>query len=252
MEKLPIIEAKNLSHRFPSGKWGLKGVNLQVLPGSFMVITGKNGSGKSLLTRHFNGLMTPSSGEVLFRGKPVKKNLLDVRQKVGMVFQSPDSQFLGQTVEDDTAFGPRNLGLSAEEVEARTLAALDTVGLGDFRKERPYFLSGGEKRKLAIAGILAMRPEVVVFDEPFANLDYSGVRQVISTILALHKNGHTIIVITHDLEKILAYATEMVVMREGEAVFSGRPEDVLDDLEKYDVRRPYGDLRERETMTWLT
>lgn len=246
-----MIKIKNLSKRFPDGTLALNKINLTIDKGEFIVIAGENGSGKTVLLKHFIGLLEPTQGQVLLDGNPVKKNLKLVRQRIGFVFHNPDSQILGQTVADDVAFGPRNLGLPREEIKERVINALLKVGLSEKRDRLPFSLSGGEKQRLALAGVLAMQPDIIVFDEPFSHLDYNGVKQVLSYILLLHKKGKTIILTTHDLEKLLAHATRLCILYKGELVLTGNPGQVIDNVIPYNVRRPYGKKRPVKSMTWL-
>ena len=183
------------------------------------------GGGKTTLIRHLNGLLLPTSGCIKLAGASVEKDLLRARRLVGMMFQDADSQIVGETVYEDVAFGPENLRLQRNLIDNRVIHALDAVDLKDFAGQRPHVLSGGEKRRLAIAGILAMEPRVIAFDEPFASLDYPGVKQVLKQILTLHRTGHTILVITHDLEKVLAHADRLIIMQKGKIVRDGPPAD---------------------------
>jgi biotin transport system ATP-binding protein len=246
-----IIEIQSLSHQFGDGSYGIKNVNLAISEGSFVVITGPNGSGKTTLLRHLNGLLQPTTGTVKLAGVPVEDDLVRARQFVGMMFQDADSQIVGETVYEDVAFGPENLSLERVEIKRRVADALNTVGLTGFSEYRPHLLSGGEKRRLAIAGILAMKPQVIVFDEPFASLDYPGVRQVLRHILALHQTGRTILIITHDLEKVIAHADRLIVMHKGEVVKDDLPHKILPEVEKFGVRQPCDARLGTELRSWL-
>lgn len=248
---MPIIEIENLTHRFADGTSGLTDVDLEVSEGAFVVIAGPNGSGKTTLLRHLNGLLLPTSGTVRLDGFSVARNLIKARQMVGMIFQDPDSQIVGETVYDDIAFGPENLGLARSKIKKRVSAALDIVGLTELADQRPHLLSGGEKRRLAIAGILAMQPRVIVFDEPFSSLDYPGVKQVLRQILALHQSGHTIIVTTHDLEKVLAHADRLIFMNNGRIERDGSPQEIVHEAETYGVRIPCATRLGMDMTTWL-
>jgi biotin transport system ATP-binding protein len=168
-----------------------------------------------------------------------------------MVFQDADSQIVGETVRDDVAFGPENLRLNRAEIDRRVDAALSATGLMHLADKRPHLLSGGEKRRLAIAGILAMQPRVIVFDEPFANLDYPGVRQVLDQILRLHRAGGTIIVATHDLEKVLAHADRLIFMRGGRIEGDGPPSALVARAENFGVRCPRAGFLGVEALSWL-
>jgi biotin transport system ATP-binding protein len=248
---MDIIEIKNLSHRFSDGTLGLDCINLRIREGAFVVVAGPNGSGKTTLIRHLNGLLLPTSGCVKLAGASVEKDPLRARRLVGMIFQDPDSQIVGETVYEDVAFGPENLRLKRNLIDARVMHALDVVGLKDFAGQRPHLLSGGEKRRLAIAGILAMEPRVIAFDEPFASLDYPGVKQVLEQILALHQAGHTVLVITHDLEKVLAHADRLLIMQKGKIVRDGAPAEIVTDLESFGVRAPCAFHLGMEVRSWL-
>ncbi|OQX26801.1 MAG: ABC transporter ATP-binding protein [Desulfobacteraceae bacterium IS3] len=246
-----ILEISNLSHRFADGTLGIDGLSLTVREGEFVVIAGRNGSGKTTLLRHLNGLLLPTAGTVKVSGLSVSENLLSARQTVGMVFQDADSQIVGETVYDDAAFGPENLCLPREEIRKRVTEALDAVGLSDLADRKPYLLSGGQKRRLAIAGVLAIKSEILVFDEPFSNLDYPGIRQVLRRILALHQSGHTILLTTHDLEKVIAHASRLIIMKKGRIVRDGNPEDMLADTEQFGVRRPCASRLGMKIESWL-
>jgi biotin transport system ATP-binding protein len=248
---MKIIEIENLSHRFADGTHGLKNINLTIEEGAFVVIAGPNGSGKTTLLKHLNGLLLPTTGTVRVAGIPVPENLISVRQMVGMVFQDPDSQIVGETVSDDVAFGPENLCLDRSEVKRRVARALDLVNLLDFKNQKPHLLSGGEKRRLAIAGILAMEPKVLVFDEPFSSLDYPGIKQVLKQIISLHQAGHTILVAAHDLEKVIAHADRLVIMNHGKVVKNGLPEQLLGELEAFGIRQPCAYRLGGEVQSWL-
>jgi biotin transport system ATP-binding protein len=246
-----IIEIENLSHRFADGTIGIQGINLAIRQGSLVVIAGPNGSGKTTLLRHLNGLLLPTEGIVRLADVPIEKDLLKARQYVGMMFQDADSQIVGETVYEDVAFGPENLRLDRREVQERVGRALHTVGLQDLADQRPHLLSGGEKRRLAIAGVLAMEPHVIVFDEPFASLDYPGVKQVLRHILELNRSGYTIVVTTHDLEKIIAHADRLILMQSGTIVRDGKPEEIVDYLEACGVRKPCSYRLGVEADSWL-
>ena len=246
-----IIEIDNLTHRFADGTVGLEDINLSISQGSLVVIAGHNGSGKTTLLRHLNGLLLPTEGSVRVADMRVEVDLLRARQLVGMMFQDADSQIVGETVYEDVAFGPENLRLEHDEISKRVEHALQIVGLQDFADQRPHLLSGGEKRRLAIAGVLAMNPRVIVFDEPFASLDYPGIRQVLKHILDLQQSGHTILVTTHDLEKIIAHADRLVLMQNGRIVRDGSLEEIAGCLEDYGVRVPCACRMGGEAESWL-
>lgn len=249
MNDIPLLEIKNLSHRFGGGKTAVDDVSLIVENGSFTVIGGENGSGKTVLMKHLNGILKPTGGDVLVNGIPVSKNSLEARKKIGLVFQNSDTQLVAQTVREDIAFGPENLGLPADEIRNRVDKAGEEMDLTALLDKPPHRLSGGEKKKTAIAGVLAMSPDLIVFDEPFAGLDFRGVRMLLRKMLSLHSRGKAIIVITHDLEKVLAHADRLVLMSNGQKAAEGNPEDLLDEAEKYGLRIPFH--RDCRRMSWL-
>ncbi len=245
-----MIEIENLSHRFADGTQGIDNVSLQISTGELVVIAGPNGSGKSTLVRHINGLLRSTGGRVRLAGGDVSRDPARARQLAGMVFQDADSQIVGETVYDDVAFGPENLGLAREEVTRRVAEALAATGLSRLADQRPHLLSGGEKRRLSIAGVLAMAPRVIIFDEPFASLDYAGVKQVLAQILSLHQDGRTLLVITHELEKILAHADRLIVMEKGRIALNGRPAGLLEKLEACGVKAPCRCCMGSEALAW--
>jgi biotin transport system ATP-binding protein len=247
-----IVEIRNLTHCFADGTVGLGDVTLDIEEGAFVVIAGANGSGKTTLLRHLNGLLMPTSGTVRVAGVSVADDPLRARMLVGMIFQDADSQIVGETVQDDVAFGPENLRLSRSEVSLRVAGALAAVGLAELAGRRPQRLSGGEKRRLSIAGVLAMQPRVIVFDEPFSNLDYPGVRQVLGQMVALHRSGQTILLTTHDLDKVLDHADRLVIMQHGRIVADGLPAAVVSEAEAFDVRSPHAERRGGGGLSWLS
>jgi len=233
-----ILETINLCHTFADGTQSLDGVSLSFAKGELTLIAGANGSGKTTLLRHFNGLLFPDSGSVYVAGKSVKKDPMAARQQVGMVFQDADSQIIGDTVYDDVAFGPENLRLDRRVIDERVTKSLCDVHLTGFEDKSPHNLSGGEKRRLAIAAVLAMAPSVLLMDEPFSNLDYPATCTILSQILKLHEAGHTIIITTHDLEKVIAHAQRLIIMEQGRVVRDGPPAEVVVGIEQYGIRPP--------------
>jgi biotin transport system ATP-binding protein len=253
-----LFSVRNLTKLFPAPSFrdgerpALGGINLDIYPGECLLVAGSNGSGKTILMRILTGLLDPSGGEILFQGKPLEKALGRLRTAVGLVFQDADAQILGETVAEDTGFGPKNLGLSREEVERRVSAALGAVGLSDKGDYLPRRLSGGEKRRLAVAGVLAMGCETVFMDEPFANLDWPGVVQVLEILRDLKKSGKTLIILTHELEKVLAFADRLAILHRGLLRDQGKPALVLDRLKpEYGVRDPRRNYAAVEDCTWL-
>jgi biotin transport system ATP-binding protein len=244
-----IIEIRNLSHRFPDGTDAVKDINLLIKRNTFTVIGGKNGSGKTVLMKHLNGILQPTSGEILVDGISVKKNSWNARTKIGFVFQNSDTQIVAQTVKDDIAFGPENLGLDKDQIDRRVHIAAGALDISGILEHSPHRLSGGEKKKTAIAGVIAMEPELIIFDEPFAGLDYSGVKMLLQKILDLRKKGTAVIVITHDLEKVLAHADRFVVMAAGRIIDDGLPSELLKTAAENGLRIPAG--KSIESMSWL-
>ena len=248
---MAIIEIDGLGHVFADGRVGLSGVTLTIERGSFVLLAGANGAGKSTLLKHLNGLLLPSSGEVRVAGVSVAADPRRARSLVGMVFQDADSQIVGETVRDDVAFGPENLGWPRRKIDAAVDAALDLLGLQDLAERSPHLLSGGEKRRLAIAGVLAMEPEVIVLDEPFANLDYRGIRQVLGHLVALHASGRTLVVCVHDLEKVLAHGQRLLLIDQGRIVADGEPLLVAAGAEPHGVRVPAALRLGGRVESWL-
>ena len=211
----------------------LCGIDLTIEQGSFVVVLGHNGSGKSTLAKHMNAILTPSAGRVLVDGIDTadEARVLEVRRKVGMVFQNPDNQIVANVVEDDVAFAPENLGVAPEEIRRRVDAALRQVGMYEFRLHAPHLLSGGQKQRVAIAGVLAMEPELIVLDEPTAMLDPQGRQEVMSAVTKLcRERGLTVVLITHHMDECVD-ADRLVVMSEGRIVADGSPAAVFSQVE---------------------
>ena len=229
-----IIQTKQLVFAYPAEEGAaavnaLDGVDLTIEQGSFTVILGHNGSGKSTLAKHMNAVLLPGGGTVWVDGMDTKDEslLLEVRRRVGMVFQNPDNQIVANVVEEDVAFGPENLGVPTEEIQRRVAAALKAVGMEDFTLHAPHHLSGGQKQRIAIAGIIAMEPACIVLDESTAMLDPLGRREVLDTVRKLNREkGITIVLITHHMDEA-AMADRVVVMDSGSVVMDGTPEEVL-------------------------
>jgi biotin transport system ATP-binding protein len=260
-EKEVLFSIRNLSKIFPPiGSGGespreiraVSGINLEIYRGECLVIAGSNGSGKTLLMRMTAGLLDSSEGEILFQGTPIAGAVGQVRRHTGLVFQDADAQIIGETVEEDIAFGPKNLGFSKPQVEERVRRALDALGLSEKRSFPHRRLSGGGKRRLAVAGILAMGCETVIMDEPFANLDWPGVVQVLEIIRDLRGSEKTVVILTHELEKVLAFADRLVILDRGVIRDEGKPQAVLDRLKpEYGVRDPRRNYARVEDCTWL-
>ncbi len=246
-----MIEFKNLTFFFEKGTKVLNDVDLAINSGDCLLLAGPNGSGKTVLMKHCNGLLKQQSGKVLYRGRSVHSQLKTVRQRIGIAFQNSDTQFVGQTVREDIAFGPENLGWDKERVENAVYKSAEFLHITHLLDNYPHFLSGGEKKRAAIAGIIAMDPECIIMDEPFAGLDYQGVCDVTKEIKKLKDSGHTLVIITHDIEKALALSSRMVIMNEGRIVYDGRP--VINKRLYHDngLRIPYGKQRSIGSCTWL-
>lgn len=203
-------------------------VSFEIEKGSFTAIIGKNGSGKSTLAKNLNGLLVPSSGKVYVAGYDTKdeKHIWDVRQTAGMVFQNPDNQLVSAIVEDDVAFGPENLGIPPEEIRKRVDKALEDVNMGAFKKKAPHLLSGGQKQRIAIAGVVAMKPQCIIFDEPTAMLDPKGRKEIMAIIDELHKEGITVVLITHFMEETIT-ADRLIIMNDGKILLDDAPAEVF-------------------------
>ncbi len=196
-------------------------------------LLGKNGAGKSTLFLHFNGIYEPTEGQVLIDSEPVdysKKGLMKIRQKVGIVFQNPDDQLFAPTVEEDVAFGPLNLGKSQEETQEIVTNALKRVDMSGYERKAPHHLSGGQKKRVAIAGILAMNPEVMVLDEPTSGLDPRGASEILQLLYELNNEGITIIISTHDVDLVPVYSNKVFVISKGNILTSGSTKEVFSDI----------------------
>ena len=213
-------------------KHALKDINLEIKEGEFIGIVGHTGSGKSTLIQHMNGLLKPTSGEIYFHGQDIHDKDFDrkaLRNKVGLVFQYPEYQLFEVSVFEDICFGPRNMGLPELEVEMRAYEAMKQVGLGEELLDvSPFELSGGQKRRVAIAGILAMRPEMLILDEPTAGLDPAGRDEILNLLEKLHREQNmTIVLVSHSMEDIARHAERMLVMKQGKIVLDGRPAEIF-------------------------
>ena len=230
------IRAEHLNHIYGDGtvyeQYALRDVNFEIQDGEFVGLIGHTGSGKSTLIQHLNGLLKASSGAIYYNGENIYGEGYDMRalrSKLGLVFQYPEHQLFEVDVFSDVCFGPKNQGLSKEEIEERAKDALRQVGLDEkFWEQSPFELSGGQKRRVAIAGVLAMKPEVLILDEPTAGLDPKGRDEILDELTALHRDKHmTIILVSHSMEDIARYADRIMVMNHGEKVFDGPPRQVF-------------------------
>ncbi|MBQ4546059.1 MAG: energy-coupling factor transporter ATPase [Oscillospiraceae bacterium] len=257
-----IIRTENLSYVYSEGTpyehRAVDGVSIEIEKGSFVGLIGHTGSGKSSLIQHLNGLLKPTSGKVFIGGEDLWANPKDIRRfrfKVGLVFQYPEHQLFEETVRKDIAFGPRNMGLSDEEIEARVLEAAKHTGLTeDYLEKSPFELSGGEKRRVAIAGVLAMKPEVLILDEPTAGLDPKGREFILSEIKDYHdKTGATIILVSHSMEDVARFASHVLIMNHAKAAMYGKTREVFSHVEELcemglevpQISRVFAKLREK-------
>ena len=224
-----LIETRNLRYSYRGTDLALDNVNFVAGRKKLIAVIGANGAGKSTLFKHFNGILKPTSGEVLIRGEPItRQNIRDVRKFVGVVFQNPDDQIISPTVEQDVAFGPANLGLDSKTIQHRVDEALRIVGIEELRNRVPHHLSGGEKKRVSIAGIIAMEPQVMVMDEPTAGLDPQGVSDLIDFINTLpEKYGMTVITSTHHLDIVTEIADEIWIMNRGSVIGKGTVQEVF-------------------------
>ena len=229
-----MLQTEHLSFTYPAEEGqastvALEDVSLSIEKGSFVVVLGHNGSGKSTLAKHMNAVLLPSGGAVYVEGMDTKDEalLLEIRRRVGMVFQNPDNQIVANVVEEDVAFAPENLGVPSEEIRQRVDDALAAVGMSEFTRHAPHLLSGGQKQRVAIAGVIAMAPECIVLDEATAMLDPAGRREVLSAIRTLNKERNiTVVLITHHMDEAMD-ADRLIVMNDGRMVMDGTPAQVF-------------------------
>ena len=233
-----MLQTEHLSFTYPAEEGqtstiALEDVSLSIEKGSFVVVLGHNGSGKSTLAKHMNAVLLPSGGTVYVEGMDTKDEtlLLEIRRRVGMVFQNPDNQIVSNVVEEDVAFAPENLGVPSEEIRRRVDDALAAVGMSEFTRHAPHLLSGGQKQRVAIAGVIAMAPECIVLDEATAMLDPAGRREVLSAIRTLNEErGITVVLITHHMDEAMD-ADRLIVMNDGKLVMDGAPAEVFTQVE---------------------
>lgn len=239
---MSLIEINNLSHVYSPGlpfeKKAVDDISLKIEENEFIGLIGHTGSGKSTFIQHLNGLLKPSSGEIIIDGTRVDKsgsNLTDLRKKVGLVFQYPEYQLFEETIERDIAFGPRNLDISEEEVQERVKASMESVGLDyeTYKDKSPFELSGGLKRRVAIAGVLAMEPKVLILDEPTAGLDPRGRDEILSEIKNIHENRKiTVILVSHSMEDVAKIAERIIVFDKGKVFLDGEPREIFRNEDK--------------------
>ncbi|MDU1663045.1 MAG: energy-coupling factor transporter ATPase [Peptoniphilus harei] len=239
---MSLIEIKNLTHIYSEGlpfeKRAIDDINLKIEENEFIGLIGHTGSGKSTFIQHLNGLLKPSSGEIILDGMKVNKsssNLTELRKKIGLVFQYPEYQLFEETIERDIAFGPGNLDLSEEEVLNRVKSSMDSVGLDyeTYKDKSPFELSGGLKRRVAIAGVLAMEPKVLILDEPTAGLDPRGRDEILSEIKNIHeKRKITVILVSHSMEDVARIAERIIVMDKGKVFLDSNPREIFRNEDK--------------------
>ena len=239
---MSLIEINNLTHIYSEGlpfeKKAVDDISLKVEENEFIGLIGHTGSGKSTFIQHLNGLLKPSSGEIIIDGTRVDKsgaNLTDLRKKVGLVFQYPEYQLFEETIERDITFGPKNLDISDEEVQERVKSSMESVGLDykTYKDKSPFELSGGLKRRVAIAGVLAMEPKVLILDEPTAGLDPRGRDEILSEIKSIHeKRKMTVILVSHSMEDVAKIAERIVVLDKGKVFLDGEPRDIFREEDK--------------------
>lgn len=229
-----MIKVENVSFCYEAGEGAvLRAVSLEVGRGQYVALVGPNGCGKSTLAKHMNGLLSPTEGNVWVDGMNTRdrRALREIRRRVGMIFQNPDNQIVGMTVEEDVAFGPENLSLAPAEIRQRVNEALEEVGLAGYARRIPHTLSGGEKQLLSLAGVLAMHPRYIILDEPASSLDFCGRERLFSVLDKLRRRGITIIHITHNMDEITE-ADRVVVMNGGQIVLEGSPREVFSLVEQ--------------------
>ncbi len=230
-----LFRLENLSHRYSDGTLALDDISLSFGKGERIALLGPNGSGKTTLLLHLNGILKPTSGKVYFEDKPLEytaKALLELRRRVGFVFQDPNDQLFAPTVKQDVAFGPLNLGQPADQVKKVVDEALRTVGMAEHAEKPPHFLSLGEKKRVALAGVLAMQPEVLIMDEPTSNLDPRATSEILHLLLHLNKElGLTLILATHDVDMVPLFANKLYILNKGKLVSEGSPGELFSDAE---------------------
>lgn len=240
-----LFRLENLSHRYSDETLALDDISLSFAKGERIALLGTNGSGKTTLLNHLNGILKPTSGTIYYEDKPLEYNskaLLDLRKRVGFVFQDPNDQLFAPTVKQDVAFGPLNLGYPQDKVKELVDEALQTVGMSEFTEKPPHFLSLGQKKRVALAGVLAMQPEVIIMDEPTANLDPRATSEILHLLLRLNKDaGITLILATHDVDMVPLFANRLCILSKGKIASEGTPKQIFSNAElirKVNLRSP--------------
>ena len=233
-----ILELEKVSKTFPDGTEALKEISFSLQQGDFCIIGGANGSGKSVLMSLIAKLEKPTSGKI-------------TSQYAGLVFQEADSQILGETPLEDVCYSLTNIGLKPAAAKEKAIKLLEKVGLEEKSQANARTLSGGEKRRLAVASVLALEPEIIIFDEPFANLDWLSVKQLCNLLLELKNQGKTIILLTHEIEKILGIANKLIILHKGKLVFDGTPEmGIKENLEQFGIKNPLTQYKKIDHLFW--
>jgi cobalt/nickel transport system ATP-binding protein len=240
-----LFKIENLTHEYSDGTLAIDNISLGFDHGERIALLGTNGSGKTTLLNHLNGILKPTSGKILYNDKPLKydaKSLLELRKRVGFVFQDPNDQLFAPTVKQDVAFGPLNLGYSTEKVKTIVEEAMQTVGITAFAEKPPHFLSLGQKKRVALAGVLAMEPEVIIMDEPTSNLDPRATSEILHLLLQLNREkGITLLLATHDVDMVPLFASKMYVLNKGKLVSEGTPKVSFSDgdlIRQVNLRSP--------------
>jgi len=230
-----LFRLENLSYCYSDGTLALNDVSLSFDKGERIALLGTNGSGKTTLLHHLNGILKPTSGKIYYEDKPLQydsKSLLELRRRVGFVFQDPNDQLFAPTVKQDVAFGPLNLGQPTDQVKKIVNEALATVGMAEFAEKPPHFLSLGQKKRVALAGVLAMQPEVIIMDEPTSNLDPRATSEILHLLLQLNKeSGITLLLATHDVDMVPLFANRLYILDKGKLVSEGSPKELFSDTE---------------------
>lgn len=241
----PILEALDVFYRYPDGTGALTGATLTIERGQKVAILGPNGAGKSTLFLHFNGLLRPEKGQIRFHGEVLRydrSSLWQLRQRVGIVFQDPDTQLFSASVRQEISFGPLNLGLKPPETQRRVEAAMAATGVSSLADRPTHFLSHGQKKRVAIADVLAMEPEVLIADEPTAGLDPAGARHITDLLTEINGRGTTVVISTHDVDLAYTWADVAFVMAGGQVIAGGKPEEVFEQdelLVKAELEKPW-------------
>ncbi len=240
-----LFKIENLIYTYSDGTVALDNVSLSFDHGERIALLGTNGSGKTTLLNHLNGILKPTSGQIYYEDKPLQydgKSLLELRRHVGFVFQDPNDQLFAPTVKQDVAFGPLNLGISTDKVKTLVNEALATVGMAEFADKPPHFLSLGQKKRVALAGVLAMQPEVIIMDEPTSNLDPRATSEILHLLLQLNREkGITLLLATHDVDMMPLFANKLYILNKGKLVSQGKPKELFSDTElirKVNLRSP--------------